>query len=65
MGKLTVNRRAGESIIIGNSIHIKVKVDDYGNPKLEITAPNDVKILREEILSDEQKELCRQNGLPL
>ncbi|GAK43493.1 hypothetical protein TCA2_5991 [Paenibacillus sp. TCA20] len=65
MGKLTVNRRAGESIIIGNSIHIKVKVDEHGNPKLEITAPNDVKILREEILSDEQKELCRQNGLPL
>lgn len=65
MGKLTVERKDGDSVVIDGKIHIKVFVDKKGNPKLVITAPNDINIVREEIMNDEQRELGRRNGLPV
>lgn len=64
MGKLTLTRRKGESIIIDNKIRITVMViDDV--PKLVIEAPKEVKVLREEALSSEDLEQCKSNGLDL
>lgn len=64
MGKLSLTRREGESIIIDLKTRITIKVIN-GVPKLVIEAPKDVKIIREEALNAEEIVACRENGLSL
>lgn len=64
MGKLSLTRRPGEGIIIDKKIRITVMVIN-NVPKLVIEAPKDVNIVREEVLTVEEIELCRENGLSL
>jgi carbon storage regulator len=46
---LILTRKAGESIVVGNSIRIAVLETSSGTVRLGITAPPDVSIYREEI----------------
>ena len=46
---LVLNRRRGESIIIGDNISITVLDTDGGNVKIGINAPREVKVDRAEI----------------
>ena len=49
---LVVKRKAGESIIIGDNIEIKiVKIED-GSVKVAIDAPRDISVLRKELVED-------------
>lgn len=64
LGRLTLTRRIGESIIIDNKIRITVWLTD-NVPKLVIEAPREVSILREEMLSADEYALCRENGISL
>ncbi|WP_336765799.1 carbon storage regulator [Paenibacillus sp. USHLN196] len=64
MGKLSLTRRPGEGIIIDKKIRITVMVIN-NVPKLVIEAPKDVNIVREEVLTVEEIEICRENGLSL
>lgn len=46
---LALSRKVGESILIGPDIRVEVGVCVKGKARLLITAPADIKILREEI----------------
>ena len=49
---LVVKRKAGESIIIGDNIEIKiVKIED-GSVKVAIDAPRDISVLRKELVEE-------------
>ncbi len=54
---LILDRKLGESIVIGGNIHVKVLSIQRNRVKLGITAPESVVILREELL-----ERDRQGG---
>lgn len=53
---LVLTRQPGESILIGGGIVVKVIAIDGGRVRLGIDAPEDVKILREELKSKEAGE---------
>ena len=46
---LTISRRAGERILIGDDIVIEVVETGGGNVRLGITAPRELRIYREEL----------------
>jgi carbon storage regulator len=46
---LTISRRAGERILIGDDIVIEVVETSGGNVRLGITAPRELRIYREEL----------------
>jgi carbon storage regulator len=46
---LILTRKAGESIVVGNSIRITVLENSAGTVRLGLTAPSNVSIYREEI----------------
>lgn len=48
---LILNRKAGESLQIGDDITITVVSLDGGRAKLAISAPKDISILREELIA--------------
>jgi len=48
---LILQRRAGESLQIGDDIRITVTSVDGGKVRLAISAPGDVRILRSELVS--------------
>jgi len=50
---LVLSRRSQESIIIDGDIKITVLGVDRGNVKLGFEAPDDVNIVREELLEDD------------
>ena len=51
---LVLTRKTNERILIGDDIVLTVvRIDDY-SVRLGIDAPNDVEILREELLQEEQ-----------
>ena len=53
---LVLKRKPNQSILIGENIRIVVvSVDQGGGVKLGIEAPNDVNIVREEILEEERR----------
>lgn len=59
MGMLVLGRRVGKSIIIGND-EIKITVlgiEDDGQIRIGIDAPDDVVILREEIFKKTKRNL--------
>ena len=53
---LILSRRVGESVTIGNDIVIKVVSLSGSQIRLGITAPREVRVLREEILIAMQEE---------
>ena len=52
---LILSRKADESIIIGDNIEIKVISIEKGMVKLGIDAPNDISILRSELIKEVEK----------
>jgi len=52
---LVLARKLDESIVIGDDIVVKVISIDKGIVKLGIDAPNDISILRSELLDDVKK----------
>ena len=53
---LILNRKAGESIIIGEEIEITILEIEEGRIKIGIDAPRDINILRKEIYIDITEE---------
>jgi len=53
---LILTRRVGESIMIGDTIVVKVVGQSGGQIKLGVQAPDDVEVHREEIYERIQKE---------
>lgn len=53
---LILNRKAGESIIIGEDIEITILEIEEGRIKIGIDAPRDINILRKEIYIDITEE---------
>ena len=56
---LVLNRKPGESIILGDNIEIKILEIQEGKIKIGIEAPKDVTILRKEVyeeIIEENKE---------
>lgn len=51
---LLLKRRAGESILIGDDIVVAVRYIGRTSVRLEIHAPPETKILRQELLSGER-----------
>lgn len=54
---LILQRRAGESIRIGDNIEITVVATEGGRVRLAISAPNDVSILRSELIVAKETNL--------
>ncbi|MCL4143696.1 UNVERIFIED_CONTAM: hypothetical protein GTU68_003234 [Idotea baltica] len=54
---LILTRRSNERLFIGDDVAVVVLGIESNRVKLGIEAPNDVTILREEIVSDEKLEL--------
>lgn len=56
---LVLSRKLTEAIIItlpdGRNVEIRVVDIDYGKVRLGITAPRDVPIMRQELLSEEKR----------
>lgn len=52
----TITRRAGDTIAIGDQIKITVTHSQKGQVKLAIEAPDDVVVLREEVLLRTEKD---------
>ncbi len=59
---LILGRKAGESILIGDGIRIVVIACERGGVRLGIEAPNDVPILRGEIVTDVAEENKRASA---
>ena len=53
---LVISRRVGESITIGNDVVVKVVALSGNQIRLGITAPREVRVLREEIFNAIQEE---------
>lgn len=52
---LVIGRQPGESVYIGKDIKITVVLTDDNMLRLKIDAPKDIKIVREELLSNSPK----------
>jgi carbon storage regulator CsrA len=65
MGLLTLTRKPKEWILIGDDIAIQVtRIDARGQVRLTIDAPDDVKIMREELLTVGSKTAQTGSGRP-
>jgi len=53
---LVLARKEEESIVIGENIVVKVIAVENGGVKLGIEAPNDVKILRSELIEEVKEQ---------
>ena len=63
---LILQRRAGESLVIGENISVSVLSVDGARVRLAITAPEDVPILRSELLTARQtnRDAAAEEGAP-
>lgn len=59
---LVLTRRVGSRILIGENIWIKILPDKKGNPRIGIDAPQDVPIVRAELLDDSKRLLAASRG---
>ncbi|MFW5967552.1 MAG: carbon storage regulator CsrA [Persicimonas sp.] len=59
---LTLTRKVGESIRIGDEIEIVVKEIRRNQVRIGIVAPREIPIYREELYEEIQKEKARENG---
>ena len=56
---LVLTRRSGEAIVIGQDIEVRVlSVDRQGKVRLGLTAPEEVLILREELVRESEEVEC-------
>lgn len=64
---LILQRRAGESLVIGEDITVSVLSVDGNRVRLAITAPEDVSILRTELLAARQinQDAASEEGAPV
>ena len=62
---LILSRKKGESLIIGDNIKIRILSVHGGNVKIGITAPNDLKIYREEIYNVIARENLESTTMPI
>lgn len=64
---LILQRRAGESLVIGEDITVSVLSVDGNRVRLAITAPEDVPILRTELLAARQinQDAASEEGAPV
>ena len=64
---LILQRRAGESLVIGENITVSVVSVDGLRVRLAISAPEDVSILRSELrnAADTNRDAAREEGSPL
>lgn len=53
---LVLGRREGQSITIGDNIHVRVLEAKDGKVRLGIDAPKDVPIVRDDMVNSEPKE---------
>ena len=53
---LVLNRKPGESIILGDNIEIKILEIQDGKIKIGIEAPKEVRVLRKEVYDDVKAE---------
>ncbi len=60
MEGLTLERRLGQRILVGNDVVITVAQLGRSKCKINITAPEDVRILREEVYLREKKKLVEE-----
>lgn len=61
---LILSRRVGESITIGNDVVVKVVALSGNQIRLGITAPREVRVLREEIFNAMREENRAAAGAP-
>lgn len=52
LGLLCLGRGVGQSIVIGDNIKITIGQVRNGQVRLQIRAPKDIRVLREEIIKD-------------
>jgi carbon storage regulator len=60
---LVIRRRAGQSVLIGDSVEIEVIEVGPGKVKLGITAPREVLVLRKEIRLTREQNLIAAQGV--
>lgn len=53
---LVLKRKAGENLLIGDNIEIKIVEIDDGKVKIGIDAPKEITILRKEVLDEAKAE---------
>lgn len=57
---LVLSRKIGESMTIGGNIKVVVSRVNGNRVTLGITAPKDVKIIRDEIMTPEEREVGKE-----
>ena len=64
---LILQRKAGESLFIGDEIRVSILSVEAGRVRLAIEAPRDVSILRSELrnAADTNRDAAREEGSPL
>ena len=60
---LVIRRRAGQSVLIGDSIEIEVIEASPARVKLGITAPKEILVLRKEISITREQNLSAAQGV--
>ena len=55
---LVLNRKLGESIVIGDDIVVTVQQTRNGRVRLSVEAPQSVRVLRQELLSSQSAAEC-------
>ena len=61
---LVISRRPGQAVLIGEDIEIEVIESSAGKVKLGISAPREVRILRNEILLTRRENLIAACAVP-
>jgi len=62
---LVISRRAGESVLIGEDIEIRVLETGSRRIKLGIQAPETIAVLREEVHATREQNRAASQGMPL
>ena len=64
---LILQRKAGESVLIGEEIEVSILSVDAGRVRLAIQAPKNISILRSELktAAEANREAAGEEGLPL
>lgn len=52
---LVLSRSAGETIVIGDNIRVTVKSVGYGRCQIGVEAPQDVRIIRQEVKERDER----------
>lgn len=51
-GRLVVSRKTGERVLIGDDVIVEVVEHDRSRVRIAVTAPREVRVLREELADD-------------